>query len=170
MLGKFLFFCPLLIFFSKSSFSKNYFESTIRLSNSFDPDQVRHLIGPDLGPNCLQRLSADGTSYPLSTTTNRQRMKVGMVFVKVNINKNVILSIVDCRMAKKHEIMFSIGEDEDEVTMTDSASGSSVSNSIPIPGSLGRDLQSPTNEEKTAIQTIAASAAELSMSPRTFLR
>ena len=80
------------------------------------------------------------------------------------------MSIVDCRMAKKHDIMFSIGEDEDEVTMTDSASGSSVSNSIPIPGSLERDLQSPTNEEKTAIQTIAASAAELSMSPRTFLR
>ena len=87
MLGKFLFFCPLLIFFSKSSFSKNYFESTIRLSNSFDPDQVRHFIGPDLGPNCLQRLSANGTSYPLSTTTSRQRMKVGMIFVKVNDRK-----------------------------------------------------------------------------------
>ena len=30
-------------------------------SNSLDPDQARHYVGPDLGPNCLQRLSADDT-------------------------------------------------------------------------------------------------------------
>ena len=29
------------------------------MSNSLDPDQARHF---DLGPNCLQRLSADETS------------------------------------------------------------------------------------------------------------
>ena len=29
------------------------------MSNRFDPDQARHFVGPDLGPNCLQRLSAD---------------------------------------------------------------------------------------------------------------
>ena len=29
------------------------------MSNSFDPDQDRHSVGPDLSPNCLQRLSAD---------------------------------------------------------------------------------------------------------------
>ena len=29
------------------------------MSNSLDPDQDRH---PDLGPNCLQRLSADNKS------------------------------------------------------------------------------------------------------------
>ena len=32
---------------------------TIQVSNSLDPDQDRHFVGPDLGPNCLQRLSAD---------------------------------------------------------------------------------------------------------------
>ena len=37
---------------------------TIRVSNSLDPDQARRfvgpdLVGPDLDPNCLQRLSAD---------------------------------------------------------------------------------------------------------------
>ena len=37
------------------------------MSNSLDPDQVRRFVGPDLGPNCLQRLSADDTS--------RQRVK-----------------------------------------------------------------------------------------------
>ena len=37
------------------------------VSNCLDPDQARHFVGPDLGPNCLQRLSADDTS--------RQRVK-----------------------------------------------------------------------------------------------
>ena len=27
-----------------------------------DPDQDRHFVGPDLGPNCLQRLTADEKS------------------------------------------------------------------------------------------------------------
>ena len=29
------------------------------MSNSLDPDQIRCLVGPDLGPNCLQCLSTD---------------------------------------------------------------------------------------------------------------
>ena len=32
------------------------------MSNSLDPDQARRFVGPDLGPNCLPRLSADDTS------------------------------------------------------------------------------------------------------------
>ena len=32
------------------------------MSNSLDPDQARQFVGPDLGPNCLPRLSADNTS------------------------------------------------------------------------------------------------------------
>ena len=31
------------------------------MSNSLDPDQA-HFVGPDLGPDCLQRLSADDKS------------------------------------------------------------------------------------------------------------
>ena len=50
--------------------------NTIRVSNSLDPDQARHFVGPDLDPNCLQRLSADDTS--------RQKVKVGVAFRKVN--------------------------------------------------------------------------------------
>ena len=34
------------------------FRNTIRVSNSLDPDQDRRSLGPDLGPNCLQRISA----------------------------------------------------------------------------------------------------------------
>ena len=58
-------FCHLI--FSKSTFSKNSFKNTIRVLKSLDPDQARHYVGPDLGPNCLQRSSADDTS--------RQRVK-----------------------------------------------------------------------------------------------
>ena len=32
------------------------------MSNSFGPDQARQHVGPGLGTNCLQRLSADDTS------------------------------------------------------------------------------------------------------------
>ena len=39
--------------------------NTIRVSNSFDPDQGRQNVGPDLGLNCLQRLSADKNSCRL---------------------------------------------------------------------------------------------------------
>ena len=41
------------------------------MSNSLDPDQARQFVGPDLGPNCLPRLSADDTG--------RQRVKVHTV-------------------------------------------------------------------------------------------
>ena len=43
----------------KIVFSKKYF----RVSNGLDPDQDRHCVGPDLGPNSLQRLSADDKSH-----------------------------------------------------------------------------------------------------------
>ena len=49
---------------------------TIRVSNNLDPDQARHFVGPDLGPNSLQRLLADDIS--------RHRVKVGVVVGKVN--------------------------------------------------------------------------------------
>ena len=29
-----------------------------------DPDQARHFVGPDIGPNCLQKLLAYYTSRP----------------------------------------------------------------------------------------------------------
>ena len=31
------------------------------MSNRLDPDQARHFVVPDLGPVCLQRLSAEDT-------------------------------------------------------------------------------------------------------------
>ena len=53
--------------FQNHFFLKISFRNTIRVSSSLDSDQARHFIEPDMGPNCLQRLSADNTS--------RQRVK-----------------------------------------------------------------------------------------------
>ena len=44
-------------FVFKFNFLKKSFRNTIRVSNSLDPDQARQNVGPDLDPNCLQRLS-----------------------------------------------------------------------------------------------------------------
>ena len=61
---------------SKLTFSRNSYRKTIRVSNGLDPDQDQHYVGPDLGPNCLQRLSEDNkpplarnalTLYPIET-------------------------------------------------------------------------------------------------------
>ena len=80
-------------FFPKSSFSKISFRNTIRVTNSLDPDQARHFVGPDLGPNCLQRLSADDST--------RQRVKEGVVFRTVNWAATEILQKVDTQKLPK---------------------------------------------------------------------
>ena len=54
-----LLFCHILLFVCWIFFS---IPSGCR--NSLDPDQAQHFVGPDLGPNCLQRLSADDKSRP----------------------------------------------------------------------------------------------------------
>ena len=55
--GKFsMIFCRLLDF-SKFTFSKNSFRISIRVSNSLDPDQARHFVGPDLDPNWFAQVS-----------------------------------------------------------------------------------------------------------------
>ena len=57
-------------FFSNLTFSKISFRNSIRVSNSLDPDQGQHSVGPDLGPNYLQRFSVG-----MKFATNRQRLK-----------------------------------------------------------------------------------------------
>ena len=48
--------------FSKLTLSQSSFVINISVSKCLHPDQDRHSVGPDLGPNCLQRLSADDKS------------------------------------------------------------------------------------------------------------
>ena len=59
MLGNFECLFVICSCFSKSTFLKNSFSDTVRVSNSLDPDQARQNVGPDLNPNCLQMLSHD---------------------------------------------------------------------------------------------------------------
>ena len=47
---------------SKLILQKNYVMNNIIVSNSLDPDQDRHSVSPDLGPNCFQRLSEEDKS------------------------------------------------------------------------------------------------------------
>ena len=55
--------CRLLLFVSKSTFSKYSFRDTIRVTNSFDPDHAQYSFEPDLGSNSLQSLSAYDKGY-----------------------------------------------------------------------------------------------------------
>ena len=63
MLGNFSCFCCRLLTFSKLSFSKNcedHYQSIKQFGPRSGPTFCS--VGPDLGPNCLQRLSADDES------------------------------------------------------------------------------------------------------------
>ena len=53
---------PILVLLFLHTYSCAIFKSldaTTWVSNSFDSDQVRRFVGPDMGPHCLQRLSTD---------------------------------------------------------------------------------------------------------------
>ena len=60
MLGIFLKKLPAADYVQNDHFQKIP-SGTPSVSNSLDLDQARHFVGPDLAPNCLQRLSADDT-------------------------------------------------------------------------------------------------------------
>ena len=50
------------------------------MSNGLDPDQEPHSIVPDLGPNCLQRISTKGDltfRMPNSLDPDQDRQNVG---------------------------------------------------------------------------------------------
>ena len=66
-------FKTLLLFFSKSTLLKNSFWNPIRVFNSLDPD----IVGPVLGPSCLQRVPAEDIS--------RQRVKSYFIFLSRDI-------------------------------------------------------------------------------------
>ena len=48
------------------------------MSNSLDPDQARQFVGPDLGTNCLQMLSADDTIVEEPGFKNVKNKHLGM--------------------------------------------------------------------------------------------
>ena len=52
-------------------FQNNSFRKAYKCQNNLDPDQDQYFVGPDLGPNFLQRLSADDKS-PLFTSSDQE--------------------------------------------------------------------------------------------------
>ena len=61
--GNFSCFYHCLVTFFKLIFYLVSFRKIIRVSDCLDPDQYQHSVSPDLGPNCLQQLSADDKSH-----------------------------------------------------------------------------------------------------------
>ena len=60
------FYLRLLTFFEIKFFKNKPPRTTIRVSNSLDPDQDRHSIGLHLGSNCLQKAIGRRQNYPLA--------------------------------------------------------------------------------------------------------
>ena len=61
-------FCHLRTFFQNLLFQEIISWIQVRVSSSWDPDQARHFVGPDLDPHCLKKSSVDHTY--------KQRVKV----------------------------------------------------------------------------------------------
>ena len=65
------------------------------MSNSLDPDQARHFVGPDLGLNCLQKLSTDEIS--------RQRVKVlFFLFVDFFFKEEIVHVVTPSSFVRPH--------------------------------------------------------------------
>ena len=56
------------------------------MSNSLDPDQARLFVGPDLGPNCWQRLSADDTGT-LRVNSHGALLSAAVMIGPLRVNK-----------------------------------------------------------------------------------
>ena len=77
--------------FFKITFFRKSFRNTIRVSNSLNPDQAQHFVGPDLGPNCLQRLSADDTNVTPDLGSNcLQRLSADDTNVTPDLGPNCL--------------------------------------------------------------------------------
>ena len=63
-------------FFKINFFKKSFFGNTIRVSNYLDPDQDRRSVGPDLGTNCLQKLSTDDTKKRVNDLTHIKNISI----------------------------------------------------------------------------------------------
>ena len=78
------------------------------MSNNLDPDQDQHTVGPDLGPNCLQRLSTDDTGRQEIKQTNNRIQLFSRLGHKVNgvIERS---EITDKGMVTSTKTLFPVG-------------------------------------------------------------
>ena len=69
--------------------------NVLRLSNSLDPDQDGQKVGPDLDPNCLQRLSLDDKSQQA-----RQSVKLPMLYAPFSFQQTQNILVTLCNYLK----------------------------------------------------------------------
>ena len=79
-------FCCRLLTFFKTNFFRKSFRHSIRVSKGLDPDQDRHSVGPDLGPNCLQRILANDKGIEPLPTLQQKRCIIYNVGLKLRVH------------------------------------------------------------------------------------
>ena len=67
----------------------------MRVLNCLDPDQARHFVGPDLGPNCLQ-----------TTPVDKSKSRCGFRKVELLLNSLDSLEKMIGYLAKPHILSF----------------------------------------------------------------
>ena len=60
------------------------------MTKTLNPDQAGHSVGPDLGPNCLQRL-ADNKSRASTERDNNAKVQINKLFERKIVS--IFLSI-----------------------------------------------------------------------------
>ena len=78
----------------------------IRVSNSLDLDQARQNLGSSLGPNCLQKLSADDTRL-VSLSPGLEVIKLEYS-LRLKIKRNDWLLADMCPQAPNHCALFCV--------------------------------------------------------------
>ena len=63
------------------------------MSNSLDPDQARHFVGPDMGPNYLQRLSTVDTSRQRADVCFRNLTRMRVIPISYDVSQHDIFSM-----------------------------------------------------------------------------
>ena len=93
-------------FFLSKLFHKN-FTGIPSVSNSLDPDQARHFVGPDISPNCLQRLSADNKCCQWQGKNSAATTKNAKALL-MNTTTFAFLEKYECGYALLSGVMFAV--------------------------------------------------------------
>ena len=77
------------------------------MSNGLDPDQDRQNVGPDLGPNCLQRLSSDDKS---ATSKDKVELVIpwsgsNTFLSRRNSKESALFATIEAYLSESHTIL-----------------------------------------------------------------
>ena len=63
-----------------------------RVSSSLDPDHARRFVRPDLGPNCLQRLSSNDTNNITTIKQIRELPRKSELGINIKLKEHQIFA------------------------------------------------------------------------------